>query len=291
VRSLYALHPETVLQLHERGAAVYGQPLTLSLAETEDRMDREDYRRLVVDPGLVRSADEQRSLRRIAAVHPDAEIAWLRGRLPGRGGLALDELAAELRGEAKERESVLAVVASPGDAELGAAAALAVSVHLAADRDVVLVETDTSDPVYARRLRLRPLLAEHIADGSADVKSGWPQRLRIVAAPAQPELLLVSGMQPLLDRLEQDRGQGQVVVRASANLADRGLLAALAHASDILLCAGAQSGEYRRWLKGLAPLARLVPLPERRFSLRLSHLSRAGAELWHLRQEVAERGC
>jgi hypothetical protein len=35
VRSLYALHPDTVLQLHERGAVLYGRPLALSLPETE----------------------------------------------------------------------------------------------------------------------------------------------------------------------------------------------------------------------------------------------------------------
>lgn len=287
MRSLYALHPETVLQLHERGAAVYGQPLTLSLAETEDRMLHEEYGRIVVDPGLVRSVEEQRALRRIEVVHPDAEIAWLRGRFPGRGDLAIDELAAELRGESSRGETVLAVVVAPGDARQGAAVALAVAAHLAKRRDTLLVETDTSEPVYGRRLHLKPQLAEYMAGGAALEPPGWPQHLRVVPAPAHPELLLQAGMQPLLDRLEQGRAAGNVVVRASANLADRGLIASLAHASDILLSSGGDDGEYPRWLQNLAPLARTTPVPPGRLPLRLQALARQGAQIWRLRDETA----
>ncbi len=287
MRSLYALHPETVLQLHERGAAVYGQPLTLSLTEAEDRMLREDYGRVVIDPGLVRSAEEQRALRRIEVVHPDAEITWLRGRFSQRGELALDDLAAELRGEGSQEDAVLAVVVAPGDARLGAAVALAVAVHLASRRETLLVETDTSEPVYARQLRVRACLAEYMAGGVPLALAGWPKRLRVVPAPAQPELLLNTGMQPLLDRLERGRGEASVVVRASANLADRGLIASLAHASDILLAGGEDEADYRRWLQSLAPLARLTTVPGTRPSLRRQALGRHGAQIWGMRQETS----
>jgi len=288
MRSLYALHPETVLQLHERGAAVYGQPLTLSLAETEDRMLQEDYGRVVIDPGLVRSAEEQRALRRIEVVHPDAEITWLRGRFSQRGDLALEDLAAELRGETPREEAVLAVVVAPGDARQGAAVALAVAAHLARHRDALLVETDTVEPVYARHLHIRACLAEYMAGGVTLAPPGWPKRLRVVPAPARPELLLQSGMQPLLDRLERGRSEASVVVRASANLADRGLIASLARASDILLTAGGTDKDYRRWLQSLAPLAKLTAVPEGRLPLRRQVLARHGAQIWAMREETSK---
>lgn len=287
MRSLYALHPETVLQLHERGAAVYGQPLTLSLAETEDRMLHDEFARLVIDPGLVRSAEEQRALRRIEVIHPEAEIAWLRGRFPSRGDLAIDDLAAELRGESRGEEAVLAVVVAPGDARQGAAVALAVAAHLARRRPTLLVETDTAEPVYLRRLHLRACLSEYMAHGQALEPPGWPRHLRVVPAPAQPELLLEAGMEPLLDRLEQARTAGHVVVRASANLADRGLIASLARASDIVLAAAADEGEYRRWLQSLAPRAKVTKVAQGRLPLRPQILARHGAQIWHARQEEA----
>jgi len=287
VRSLYALHPETVLQLHERGAAVYGQPLTLSLSETEDRLLREEYGRIVIDPGLVRSAEAQRALRRIEAVHPDAEIAWLRSRFAGRGDLAMDDLAAELRGDLRRHLPVLAVVVAPGDARRASGIALAVATHLARRGETLLIETDTAEPVYARRLHLPPRLREYLAGGAPLAPASWPKRLRVVPAPAQPELLLDAGMQPLLDRLEQDRGTSDVVVRASANLADRGLIAALARASDILLAAADDAADYRRWLGGLAPQARLTPLAEGRLPLRMQSLERVGARIWRQCEEQA----
>lgn len=288
MRSLYALHPETVLQLHERGAAVYGQPLTLSLAETEDRMLHEEYARVVIDPGLVRSGEEQRALRRIEVVHPDAEIAWLRGRFTARGDLALDDLAAELRGEPSGEQPALAVVVAPGDAGQGAVVALAVACHLARSRSTLLVETDTAEPQYARRLKLKPCLAAYMSSGQSQELPGYPRRLRVVPAPIQPQLLLRSGMEPLLDRLERDRGERHVVVRASANLGDRGLIASLAHASDILLATAAVEDEYRRWLAGLAPLAALTEVPAGRLPLRRQTLARHGAEIWRRRGETAD---
>ncbi len=290
MRSLYALHPETVLQLHERGAAVYGQPLTLSLAETEDRMLREEYARVVIDPGLVRSSEEQRALRRIEVIHPDAEIAWLRGRFSPRGDLAIDDLAAELRGEGPGDEPALAVVVAPGDARQGAAVALAVAIHLARRRQTLLIETDTAEPVYGRRLGLRPCLAEYMAGARAAMPAGYPPRLGIVAAPAQPELLLSAGMQPLLDRLEENRTEGHVVVRASANLADRGLIASLAHASDILLASEGDETDYRRWLKGLAPHASLTAVSSQHLPLRRQILGRHGAQIWRQREESSGHG-
>ena len=286
MRSLYALHPETVLQLHERGAAVYGQPLTLSLAETEDRMRQEEYGRIVIDPGLIRSAEEQRALRRIEVVHPDAEIAWLRGRLPGRGDLALDDLAAELRGDAPQDEPSLAVVVAPGDQELAAVAALALATHLARRREALLVETDTSDPIYGRRLHLMPFLAQYMAGSRPSAAPGWPHRLRIVPAPGQPELLLEAGMEPLLDRLADARARSDVVVRASPNLADRGLIAALARASDILLPAAAGDRDYRRWLQSLAPAATLTNFTPVRGPLRPHLLARQGERIWLQRAEA-----
>ncbi len=290
MRSLYALHPETVLQLHERGAAVYGQPLTLSLAETEDRMLHEEYARVVIDPGLVRSSEEQRALRRIEVIHPDAEIAWLRGRFSARGDLAIADLAAELRGESPSEEPALAVVVAPGDAVQGAAVALGVAHYLARSRDTLLVETDTAEPVYARRLQLRPCLAEYMAAGQALAPEGYPRRLRLVPAPVQPELLLQAGMQPLLDRLEHNLSQGNVIVRASANLADRGLIASLAHASDILLVAGGGEPDYRRWLQGLAPHARLTPVAAGRLTFRRPTLARHGEQIWRQREETPDHG-
>ncbi len=290
MRSLYALHPETVLQLHERGAAVYGQPLTLSLAETEDRMLQEPFPRIVIDPGLVRSAEEQRALRRIEVIHPDAEIAWLRGRFPSRGDLAIDDLAAELRGENRQGQRVLAAVVAPGDARQGAAVALAVALHLARGRETLLVETDTTEPIYARRLHLVPCLSEYMAEGSSLEPPHWPRRLRIVPAPAQPELLLTAGMQPLVDRLELAQTSAAVVVRASANLADRGLIAALARASDIVLAAALDEADYTRWLQGLAPRARVTRVPPGRLPLRLPLLARHGAQIWRWREEAQSDG-
>ncbi len=283
MRSLYALHPDTVLQLHERGAVLYGRPLALSLPETEERLQHEEYPRVVVDPVLCRSADARRVLRRIAAEHPGTEITWVR---PGVGlrGLAIDALVHELRGDAERaaRRPRCAVVVAPADVAAGSYCALAVAAHLAQAQDTLLLETDTVDPVYARALRLRPTLQPFLeGDPSAPQRRpAWPGRLSLVAAPAQPELFLECGMEPLAQRIHEQADRGQIVVRASANLSDRGLIASLPLATDVLLCSHPADSQYQHWVSQLAPRAALRAIPPRRAALRPGKAAAAGALLW-----------
>jgi len=288
MRSLYALHPDTVLQLHEHGAAVYGQQLTLSLSETEERLQHENYGRLVVDSGLLHSPEERRALRRIATVHPETEIACLRGRLSPRGDMAFEELARELRGETIDEAPRALVVVGPGDALAAAFSALALATYRVHRRPVLLVETDTVEPVYASRLHLKPGLELFLTQGRTAHPRRWPPGLDVVAAPARPELLLEYGMEPLRQRLDAAGETADIVVRASANLSDRGLVAALTRATDVLFCAGVANpvnDEYRRWLTALAPRAHLCALPQERGLLRLPVLALRGARLWRAVEE------
>lgn len=283
MRSLYALHPDTVLQLHERGAVLYGQPLTLSLPETEDRMMQEAYARIVVDPVLCRTADSQRVLRRIIAVHPQTEIAWLRSGV-GTRGVPLDTLVHELRGDERALNVLhCAVVVSPGDATAGAFCALAVAAHLAHGGETLLIETDTVDPVYARALHLRPSLAEMLRGSvvAGDRRKGWPHNLSLVAAPSSPELLLEYGMEPLAEHIRERSTRSNVVVRASANLGDRGLIASLSLATDVVLCSAQDDGQYLHWVSQLAPRALVRSVAPRRAPLRPARLSAVGAALWN----------
>ncbi|MDA8344951.1 MAG: hypothetical protein M0Z66_05650 [Thermaerobacter sp.] len=283
MRSLYALHPDTVLQLHERGAVLYGQPLALSLGETEERLMQEEYPRIVIDPVLCRTADAQRVLRRIAAVHPGTEITWVRANMSLRG-LPLEALVQELRGEGdlSAQQPRCAVIVAPGDAAAGGYCALAIAAHLARAKDTLLLETDTVDPVYARALRLRPTLTAFL-EGTQPAdqrRPGWPGNLTVIAAPARPELLLEYGMAPLAQRIQERTGRSNVVVRASANLGDRGLIASLPLASDVLLCSPEGDGQYSHWVSQLAPGARMRTVSPRKAAMRPSKAAAAGALLW-----------
>ena len=283
MRSLYALHPDTVLQLHERGAVLYGQPLALSLPETEERLSREEYPRIVVDPVLCRTPDAQRALRRICATHPDTEIAWVRAMASPRG-VSIEAIVRELRGEEHGEPNTphCAVVVAPSDAASGASCALAVAAHLSRERDTLLLETDTVEPVYARALRIRPTLAQFL-EGEPSVgerRPAWPKGLTLVAAPSKPELLLEYGMEPLAQRIGERIGISHVVIRASANLGDRGLIASLPLATDVLLCSATAEEQYNRWITQLAPRARTRAVVARGVGLRPAKAAHMGAVIW-----------
>lgn len=279
MRSLYALHPETVLALHDRGAVVYGRPVALSSDEAESRMLHEPFARVVVDQDLFRDADAQRSLRRIARARPEVAIAWLRphGAIPG--GLSLDNLVRELSGDASVTPGRQVVVVSLDDPLAAQRTALAVACHFSRTRPVRLIESDTTAPVLAQDLGIPPRLREFLSGGAGVPLAHWPHDLRAIAAPMEPSLLLDQGMEPFALQLEHARAAADVVVRAGGNLCDRGLLGALAHASHVVV-SGHLPHDYAGWVEKLAPLARLSRAAERRLPRTPTRAARVGERIW-----------
>lgn len=283
MRSLYALHPQTVLELHDRGAVVYGRPVALSPDEAEERVSEEPFTRVVVDHQLFQDGDALRTLRRITSMRPDLAVAWLR---PGRaiaGALTLESLARELSGQEADHPGMQVVVLSATDPESATGVAFAVACHLSMTGPVWLVESDTTSPSLGRMTRVSHALSDFMEHGSNGLAMPrWPYNLRIVPAPADPGLLLRLGMEPLAARLESVRLGGDVVVRAGGNLSDRGLLGALSHASDVLMCGDLQS-DYAHWLSQLSPRSQVHQITAGRLSHAPSRAARAGERIW---QEV-----
>lgn len=280
MRSLYALHPQTVLELHDRGAVIYGQPVALSVDEVETRILQEEFSRVVVDQELFHSADAMRALRRIARVRPDVAVAWLRSGVATAGTLTLEGLLKELSGERTGLAGAQVVIVSPDDPIQSTGVAYALACHISRHRPVRLVESDTTAPVLSRDFQLPPQLAQFLVDGVDGIPlRGWPHDLRLVPAPREPGLLLRLGMEPLSRRLAALRVGADVIVRADANLSDRGLLGALAQASDVVVC-GPLSEDYADWLGKLAPRAAVRHVVAGRTPKSPLRAARAGERVW-----------
>lgn len=279
MRSLYALHPETVLALHDRGAVVYGRPVALSSDEAEARIMRESFARVVVDQDLFRDADALRTLRRIARARPDVAIAWLRPHAAVPGGLSLENLVRELSGDWAATPGWQVVVVSLDDPLAAQRTALAVACHFSLTRPVRLIESDTTAPVLARDLGVPPRLGEFLSGGGGVPLPRWPHDLRVIGAPMEPGLLLDRGMEPFAQQLEHTRKAAQVVVRAGGNLSDRGLLGALSHASHVLV-SGDLPPDYAGWMEKLAPFARLGRAPTYRLPRTAARAARIGERIW-----------
>lgn len=283
MRSLYALHPQTVLELHDRGAVVYGRPVALSPDEAEERVSEEPFTRVVVDHQLFHDGDALRTLRRITRMRPDLTVAWLRPGGAIAGALTLESLARELSGQEADHAGLQVVVLSATDPEGATRVAFAVACHLSVTHPVRLVESDTTSPVLGRIARVPAALFDFMENESSGFAvPRWPHDIRIIPAPSDPSLLLRLGMQSLATRLESVRTGGDVVVRAGGNLSDRGLLGALSHASDVLVCGDLQP-DYAHWLSQLAPRGRVRRVTAGRLSHAPSRAARAGERIW---QEV-----